>query len=370
MAQAEGLRRTKLITTYTLGLIKKIASKKSYISIVLSIGVIIPMYYFVRFYFTNNTTDGNDDLKDGFFDTFVFTIIISTVLYSVSNLLSLYLEKVLPWRENGRRRFIVQFIALTSITIILSAIITYLYFTYVMNCTQKQIKTFVFDVVIISLIITTIITAISEAVYLFKQWKLALLNAEKLKQENLQSQFAALKNQVNPHFLFNSLNTLATIIPENSDQAVEFVEKLSSVYRYLLQYKDDETVDLKTELDCIDAYFFLQKIRFGDNLRVHINVPAQYNTKQIPPLSLQILVENAIKHNIISSLKPLFIDIYIDDADMLVTKNKLQKKKSVESSTKIGLQNLVNRYHYIFNKGIEIYETEDSFMVKLPLGEV
>lgn len=327
------------------------------------------MYYFVRFYFTNEAPDGNQNLKSGFLDTFVFTVIMASVMYSSSMVISSYLEKTMPWREFGSRRLLAQLIITVFVTIILTSTVTYLYFTYVMDCAEDRIRKFVFDVNIISLIITIITNSISEAVFLFKQWKVALLNAEKLKQENLQSQFAALKNQVNPHFLFNSLNTLATIIPENSDQAVEFVEKLSSVYRYLLQYKDDETVDLKTELVCIDAYFFLQKIRFGNNLHVHINVPVQYNTKQIPPLSLQILVENAIKHNVISSLKPLFIDIYVDDVGMLVTKNNLQRKKSVESSTKIGLQNLINRFHYIFNKGIEIYETEDSFMVKLPLGE-
>ena len=349
-------------------LVKKIAKQKGYITIILGIGILVPIYYLLRFYFTNQAPAENEDIEGGFWNTFIFTVIMATVLYGASSIISNYLEKTMPWRENGSRRFFVQIIATVFITIVLSSIITYFYFTYMMDCVNENIAQFIFEVNIISLIITIITTALSEAVFLFKQWKLALLNAEKLKQENLQSQFAALKNQVNPHFLFNSLNTLATIIPENSDQAVEFVEKLSSVYRYLLQYKDDETVDLKTELDCIDAYFFLQKIRFGDNLHVHINVPAQYNNKQIPPLSLQILVENAIKHNIISSLKPLFIDIYIDAAGMLVTKNKLQKKKSVESSTKIGLQNLINRYRYIFNKSIDIFETTDDFIVKLPLG--
>lgn len=348
---------------------KKIKVTKGYIGIILAIGILIPTYYLVRRFFTSEIAmQGEGNLPEELFSTFVFSALMAMVLYSASTVISNFLEKKLPWREHGAKRFIVQLTIIIVTTILLSSVVTYLYFYFVMQCTETDIKKFVFDVIIIALIVNVIVNAISEAIFLFKQWKAALFNAEKLKQENLQSQFAALKNQVNPHFLFNSLNTLATIIPENSNQAVEFVQKLSSVYRYLLQYKDDETVELKTELDCIDAYFFLQKIRFGDNLQVAINIASIYKSKQIPPLTLQILVENAIKHNIISKLKPLRVDIYIDDAGMLVTKNNLQKKKSVESSTHIGLQNLINRFGYLFNKTVDIIETEEEFIVKVPLG--
>lgn len=351
-----------------MGVNKKIRKTKGSIGLVLAIGVLIPMYYLVRGFFTNEMPMQENKMQEQLLTTFVFSILMTVVLSGTSTLISRFLGKKLPWSENGAKRFVIQFLATIVATILLSSAVTYLYFHYVVECSKQDIKRFIFDVVIISLIVTVIITAISEAIYLFKQWKAALFNAEKLKQENLQSQFAALKNQVNPHFLFNSLNTLATIIPEDPEQSVEFVQKLSSVYRYLLQYKDDETVDLKTELDCIEAYFFLQKIRFGDNLLVNINVPKQYQSKQIPPLTLQILVENAIKHNIISKLKPLRVDIYVDDAGMLVTKNNLQKKKSVESSTNIGLQNLINRFGYLFSNTIDIIETEEDFLVKVPLG--
>ncbi len=348
---------------------KKIRQTKGHIGIVLAIGMLIPTYYLVRSIFVYEEIAGvNDVLHENLLNSFIFSVLMTVVLYTTLTITSKFLEKKIPWRENGIKRFIVQLVITIVATIALSGIVTYCYSYFVLSCCAADTKKFIFDVVIISLIVTTIVTAITEAVFLFKQWKTALFNAEKLKQENLQSQFAALKNQVNPHFLFNSLNTLATIIPENPKQAVQFVQKLSSVYRYLLQYKDDETVDLKTELNCIEAYFFLQKIRFGDNLQVNINVPKKYELKPIPPLTLQILVENAIKHNIISKQKPLKVDIYIDDAGMLVTRNNLQKKNSIESSTKIGLQNLINRFGYIYNKTIDIFETDSEFLVKVPLG--
>lgn len=346
---------------------EEIKKQKKALTFILAIGIIVPIYYIIYSILNNKPVPENSTWWGETLVTFFLSVVLAATLYTSSTAIARRLEKIYPWQEKPKPRFISEFILTSLSSIIISSFIGYLFYFYYADC--KNPAPLIFDIIIKSWVINTIATAIYEGVFLQRQWRTALINAEKLKQENLQSQFAALKNQVNPHFLFNSLNTLATIIPENSDQAVEFVEKLSSVYRYLLQYKDDETVDLKTELDCIDAYFFLQKIRFGDNLHVHINVPAQYNNKQIPPLSLQILVENAIKHNIISSLKPLFIDIYIDDTGMLVTKNKLQKKKSVESSTKIGLQNLINRYHYIFNKSIDIFETTDDFIVKLPLGD-
>lgn len=344
---------------------KHIKRQKRALGIVLIIGLVIPIYYTIKALFYRGALDDVPMWGD-LAETFIFTVIMSLVLYNASVGISKQLEKVLPWREHGRRRFFAELFLTAVSTIVLSSVVTWLYFTYVKHC--EDLRPVLFSVVTVSLVVNTIVTAIWEAFFLFNQWKQALLNAEKLQKENLQSQFDSLKNQVNPHFLFNSLNTLATIIPENPEQAVEFVQKLSSVYRYLLQYKDHETVDLKTELDCVNAYLFLQKIRFGDNLQVNVNIPPGYLNRQIPPLTLQLLVENAIKHNIISLHKPLKVDIYIDDAGMLVTKNNLQKKKSVEDSTKIGLENLMNRFEYIFNQGIDIYDTGEEFIVKVPMG--
>lgn len=351
-----------------MSLLKKIIDKKRFIGKVIGIGILIPLYYLTKNFFRGDLPSDTSEIESHLLDNFIFTVIMSIVLYSACSYISTLCEKVLPWRKNAKRRFIVQLITTVFAVILLSTAVTYAYNLTLKPCDVEDINGFIFDVIIISLIVSIIATALGEAMYLFSLWQNALLDAEKLKQENLQSQFDALKNQVNPHFLFNSLNTLATIIPEDPKQSVEFVQKLSSVYRYLLQYKDDETVELRTELDCIDAYFFLQKIRFGDNLNVEINISKEYYGRLIPPLTLQILVENAIKHNVISKLKPLKVDIYIDDVGMLVTKNNLQKKNSVESSTKIGLQNLINRFKYLFDREIEIFETEKDFLVKVPLG--
>lgn len=345
---------------------EEIKKQKKALTFILAIGIIVPVYYIIYSILNNKPVPEDSTWWAETIVTFFLSVVLATTLYATSTAIARRLEKLYPWQEKPKPRLIAEFVLTSLSSIILSSFIGYLFYTFYADCENPA--PLIFDIVIKSWVINTIATAIYEGVFLQRQWRTALINAEKLKQENLQSQFAALKNQVNPHFLFNSLNTLATIIPENSDQAVEFVEKLSSVYRYLLQYKDDETVDLKTEIDCIEAYFFLQKIRFGNNLHVHINIAPAHYGKQIPPLTLQILVENAIKHNIISSQKPLFIDIYVDENGMLATQNNLQKKKSVESSTKIGLQNLINRYNYIFGKPIEIFETPQHFIVKVPLA--
>jgi two-component system, LytTR family, sensor kinase len=345
---------------------KKIKKQTKALTFILVIGIVVPLYYVLYAIFNDKPVPQNSTWWGETIITFCLTLVLASSLYLSSGAIARQLEKVLPWREEARKRFVAEFFLISITAIAISGLIGFLFYYYFTYCEDPG--PIIFDIIIKSWVINTIATAIYEGVFFLNQWKAALVNAEKLKKENLQSQFDSLKNQVNPHFLFNSLNTLATIIPEDPEQAVKFVQKLSSVYRYLLQYKDNETVDLQTELDCIHAYFFLQKIRFGENLQVNIDVPHKYQNRQIPPLTLQILVENAIKHNIVSQHKPLTVHIYIDDAGMLVTRNTLQKKKSVESSTKIGLQNLMNRFTYIFDQGIDIFETDTDFIVKVPLG--
>lgn len=188
-----------------------------------------------------------------------------------------------------------------------------------------------------------------------------------LQKENLQSQFDVLKQQVNPHFLFNSLNVLTSLIKLEPDLAEKFSEQLSKVYRYVLENKDNELVDLNTELNFLDAYIFLLNIRFVDKLRVNINIPADRRGDQIIPLAMQLLIENAIKHNIMSKSEPLTIDIFIDIDNFLNIVNNLQERPSQLVSTGVGLKNIQNRYMLLNNTEPVFEKTESHFIAKVPL---
>jgi two-component system, LytTR family, sensor kinase len=201
-------------------------------------------------------------------------------------------------------------------------------------------------------------------------WKNTLVEKEQLEKENLVSQLEGLRNQVNPHFLFNSLNTLIQIIPENPDTAIRFVRQLSKVYRYILEIKDCSVTSLSNELEFLNAYIFLLKERFGDNLNIQTaeNILEEGQCDyQIVPLALQIVLENAIKHNIISTEKPLNIDIFIENGTKLIVKNNLQRKNQVQEGTGTGLQNINNRYQLVSGKQIDVIVTPQYFTVVLPL---
>lgn len=188
-----------------------------------------------------------------------------------------------------------------------------------------------------------------------------------LQKENLQSQFDVLKQQVNPHFLFNSLNVLTSLIKLEPDLAEKFSEQLSKVYRYVLENKDNELVDLQTELNFLDAYIFLLDIRFVGKLKVNINIPQAKRNDKIIPLAMQLLIENAIKHNTMSKSEPLIIDIFVDENNMLNIVNNLQERPSQVASTGVGLKNIQNRYLLLNNTQPVFEKTESTFTAKVPL---
>ncbi len=189
----------------------------------------------------------------------------------------------------------------------------------------------------------------------------------KLQKENLQSQYDVLKQQVNPHFLFNSLNVLTSLIKLEPDLAEKFSEQLSKVYRYVLENKDYELVDLNTELNFLEAYIFLLNIRFVGKLRINTNIADEHRNDKIIPLAMQLLIENAIKHNVMSKVNPLIIDIFIDDENYLNIINNLQERPSQISSTGIGLKNIMNRYQ-LLNLPLPSFEkTEKQFVAKIKL---
>jgi len=208
--------------------------------------------------------------------------------------------------------------------------------------------------------------AVYEAIYFYYQLKQSIVEKEQAKQEQIRSELAGLRNQVNPHFLFNSMNTLMNIVIEDQQLAVSFLKKLSKVYRYVLENRAEQIIPLSKELDFIHSYVFLQKERFKGNLEVKIEVPEQHLEQHIIPLSLQILFEPAIKHNIISRRKPLCIEVFVRNGKLIV-RNNLQRKEQVMDSTKVGLENIKTRYRFFTEEAVDIVEDEQHFCVAIPL---
>lgn len=211
------------------------------------------------------------------------------------------------------------------------------------------------------------IIAVYEAIYYYAQLERSISEKEEVKQAQVRSELEGLRNQVNPHFLFNSLNTLMQIVAEDQNLARRFLQRLSKVYRYILESRGAPLIPLEEELEFIHAYIFLQEERFQGNLQVDIRIDPLFYSYKIVPLSLQILFENAIKHNIISRQHPLQINVFINEHLQLVVSNNLQRKKQVLHSTQVGLDNVSRRYRYFTDQEIEIREDEQTFTVAIPL---
>jgi len=275
------------------------------------------------------------------------------------------LDRKFPWLQNPLKRLIIQFIttiAISMIIIVITIVLTGLFM-------KQQLTSGFFmenGIFMMKVAFTFIFlgSLISNAIMFFKNWKEAAVQQEKLKREQLALQYETLKSQVNPHFLFNNLNTLTSLINSNPDKAIDFVKKLSEVYRYVLDQQDSELVTLDTELQFVESYIYLQKIRFGTNLDVQINIDDK-NFKVIP-LSIQMLVENAIKHNEISDLHPLNIRIFTDENQYLTIENKLQKKNGSEGNG-TGIDNIKNRYQFFTNKELVLAISKEYFKVRIPL---
>jgi len=206
-----------------------------------------------------------------------------------------------------------------------------------------------------------------EAIYFYVRLKKSVREEEQSKQAIIQAQLDALRNQAQPHFFFNTLNTLRDIIDQNSkEDAKEFVDKLSDMYRFLLETGNANLISLRDELKFSKAYIHIQSERFGDNLKLNWNIPEVSLDAMIVPMSLQLLLENAIKHNVISKAKPLEVHINIKD-DCVVVENRIQLKSTQLPSTKVGLKNIEKRYALITEKSVEIVNNGNQFSVSLPL---
>jgi LytS/YehU family sensor histidine kinase len=275
------------------------------------------------------------------------------------------LERKLPWLKSPIKRMIYQVLALT----IFFALIIFLGFFLWTRLTRELSFRLIMSEGLGALKVAFIFMFLSllagNAVLFFKNWKTAAIQQEELKRAHLALQYQSLKDQVRPHFLFNSLSSLATLINTDTVKATEFVHKLADVYRYVLEQRESELVPLKDDLKFMEDYIFLQKIRFGDNLHIENNLELDLN-RLVIPLSLQMLVDNAIKHNEISKDHPLAIEIKSTGNGHVIVKNNLQRKRISEPSLGTGLENLRRQLSYFSDDPLLVREEADAFIVRMP----
>ena len=219
---------------------------------------------------------------------------------------------------------------------------------------------------IISLLLTLVVTIIFHLIYFYKKSQESKLKEQKVIAGTASAQFESLKNQIDPHFLFNSLNVLSSLIEENPENAQKFTTSLSKIYRYVLEQKDKELVSVEEELKFAKTYMNLLKMRFENSITYNVSSEFINPDAKVVPLSLQLLLENTIKHNVVSENKPLRIKIYIEN-NYLIVENNLQKKEVLQERKGVGLQNIVDRYGLLSERKVLVEETVDFFRIKIPI---
>jgi two-component system, LytTR family, sensor kinase len=259
--------------------------------------------------------------------------------------------------------FVAGSIASTTLTVAIVLIVGMLIHPFSLNENFTPLKLNLMYAWLVNLLYHLINTII----FYFKEYKTTSLEAEQLKSITAQAEIQLLKSQINPHFLFNNLNVLSALILKDNNEANRFIEAFSKVYRYILTTHNKELVELKTELDFIRPYIFLLQKRFADALEINISIDENKQHQYIIPASLQMLIENAIKHNVVSRNKPLTIAVHTNGDNTIVVANNLQAKQSVEYSTGIGLQNIIKRYRLVSNREVKVHTDNNFFTVTLPL---
>jgi len=305
----------------------------------------------------------------------LFNFVLLLITWEANMMVNSHLDRYYKWESKPVKRlslqiglntvhsFFMMFVIITGYSSLLSLILPETVRVAQVNGAYPVIRHSIYLYIAIFLLYQ--VTYIS--FYFFRQWSSALVEKERLQRENISSQLQALQAQVNPHFLFNSLSSLISLIEADRKLAVQFVEELSGVYRYLLQQKSDPLVKICDEMQFINSFIYLHKARCGQNLKAEINIDRKLDNCLIPQQTMQILVENAIKHNIISAAKPLTIKIYNNGGNFLVVENNLQKKLSVEKSTGLGLKNIIERYSLLGRMNVKIESENGVYRVTVPV---
>lgn len=299
---------------------------------------------------------------------FIFSFFMSSALSFGGFAVEKVFDKGLSWVKFPVKRLLLTLLIYLSYSFIVSYLLSVVYaLLLIENVNINNIDWLAMtENTILPATIAIIVISIFTARSWLYEWRNAAIEAEQLRTEKLAGQYQSLKNQLNPHFLFNSLNVLTNLVYENADKSASFIQQLSKIYRYVLDVQQEELVSLADEIGFAQNYLSLQKIRFEENLVYDIKTDHIENF-YLPPLSLQLLLENAIKHNIVSMEHPLKIKIHQKEDVLIVTNNFQPKNKNEIESNGIGLENIKRRYELMSDKKPEIVETETEFSVTLPL---
>ncbi|PZD77941.1 2TM domain-containing protein [Mesonia sp. K7] len=294
--------------------------------------------------------------------SYCFTITLFNFVYFV------WLEKKYDWQTESRKRFTIGVIGSTIVTLLAFHVCRFFHLVVIEQSKsleqfygEESIRYYLFP-----FLIALVVSLFLHAFYFYKAIQEEKVTEQKLIAGTASAKFDALKNQLDPHFLFNSLNVLTSLIEENPDAAQRFTTSLSKVYRYVLEQKNKELVEVEEELQFAKRYIGLLEMRFENSIRFSMPNKISNTEAKIVPLSLQLLLENAVKHNTVSPEQPLSISIY-EEKGFLVVKNNLQQKNIIGKSAGFGLQNIQQRYHLLTSRKMIIEKSKDAFLVKLPI---
>lgn len=301
---------------------------------------------------------------DVFIRAALYSLIIGLSLWKANELFSAALGKYYPWHKRPGLTLLLDVIGTILISAVIIFLVNHYFYFLISNYNLKERPQLFFLIGIIQLFISLVISSVFYIAKFFKEWRALLVNEEHLKREALTSQYESLKSYVNPHFLFNSLSVLDSLIDHNPDKAKDFIGRFSDVYRYVLQQKDRDMVPLPEELAFAQSYVYLNKIRQGAALQVEMDVQDQSGF--VVPVSLQILLENAFKHNEASVENPLKVTVTRIE-DELVVVNTYQPRKVVIDNQGIGLKTICRRYEQLTNQNVKVVNAEGFFKVCLPI---
>ncbi len=301
---------------------------------------------------------------------FAGQFILLVGIWRMINLLAAYLDTRIPFSVNPARRIGIQVAGSIGIVAPIIISIAILVGPYMPDFVNTK---FIILIIILLIVVTALLNFVLFAYYFFNQWQTSvqekarlLVRTAEMEKERTVLQYHHLKNQVNPHFLFNTFTSLDGLIQTNPDLASDFVRHLSKVYRYVLEHKENEIVSLQTEVEFIQHYISLLSIRYKDVLKIDMNISKAAMEKGIVMVTLQMLIDNAIKHNSLQAENPLHIKIW-DEGGYLHIHNNKQLRRQIETSNKQGLQQLKELYGYLEEQPVIIKETTDTFEINLPL---